>query len=350
MKFNTPTTIFEIIPNLAWMYESKVIISLYSLREVVDGNGGCDFEQAVEIVKKINSTWNIVEWCFDWTAERDLELYDRDAGTAKQLFEILSTHLLSPIGTFVNLDHVGVSFIHGDVNIKELYNEWAESSPGFIKFNRVDHVNRFFYLYNQYAFPSLRPQSLISAKFTSFNRKFTSYRSALLEYLKKHNLIHKGYVNFAFDNTSTLTSQLPKEYEGNMWQTESDICKYYSASNFDIIMETTSTDENRTFITEKTLRALALGQPFVTFNGPNALSHLQSLGFKTYNNIWNEEYDSIANSQERFNAMMHTAHELIENTTMFDRNSALKEISLHNQFHFQKLSQKDHRQVWFESF
>jgi hypothetical protein len=169
-----------------------------------------------------------------------------------------------------------------------------------------------------------------------------------LKYLKNNDLINKGYVNFAFDNTSTLLTPLSRDYDDQPQGTESDICSYYSASNFDIIMETTSDITNRCFITEKTTRALALGQPFVTFNGPGVLAHLRSIGFKTYQKCWDESYDTVYDPAERFKSMMSVAHTLIDRPSIFKDNPEISEIGEHNKYHFQKVSQKNHRLLWFE--
>lgn len=349
MTFNNPTTVFEIIPNLAWMYESKVIISLYGLRKGGHDNiCDCDFAQAVELVRTIHSSWNITHWCFDWTAERDLFVYDVVEHEGKPIFDVLSKYLLEPIAKFINFDYAKMSFMHGDLNIKEIYQDWANTSHGH-KFHNVDHVNRFFYHYNNNAYPCDRPHLLLRAAYTTFNRKHTPYRQKLFEYLNKNNLIDRGYVNFSFQKTSTLINELENEYETHMQHTENEIYKYYRASNFDIIMETTSTGDNRTFVTEKTMRALALGQPFVTYNGPNTLLHLQSLGFQTYGDFWDEDYDKINDPEKRFDAMISVAHSLIEDPRIFN-NTQIEQVSKHNRYHFQKLAQLDHRQRWFNLY
>jgi hypothetical protein len=49
---------------------------------------------------------------------------------------------------------------------------------------------------------------------------------------------------------------------------------------------------NRTHITEKTFKAIALGMPFVLVATAGSLEYLREYGFKTFDGIWDESYDS----------------------------------------------------------
>jgi hypothetical protein len=342
MKYFSPNLTVEVVPNIAWIRGTRALISLYSLRKSV-GNGEfyCDFEEALNIVQKISRDWNVNYWCFDYSAERELMFWN---GTATEnLFSVLTRELLTPI--FALIPNASVDFIHGDANIDSLYADWLSTASAARRFDRAIHVNRFFYEFNL-IYPSARPHRLIRASYTTFNRKKSVYRARLLEYLKNNNLLDKGYVNFAFENVSTLTRPLPDTYEGNRWITESDIYRYYRASNFDIIIETASNNnENQRFITEKTLRALALGQPFVAYNGTNSLQYLRDIGFRTYVDLWDENYDSIADNEQRFMTVAGLAKTLIETPDVFNR-PGIKEIAEHNSNHFQNLAELDHRERW----
>ena len=47
----------------------------------------------------------------------------------------------------------------------------------------------------------------------------------------------------------------------------------------------------RTHITEKTFKAIALGMPFILVAAAGSLEYLRSYGFQTFRNIWSESYD-----------------------------------------------------------
>lgn len=348
MKFMSPTSVYEAVPNLAWIRGTNAVISLYSLRGANTGSShnDCDFERAIELVKAIDRTWSITHWCFDWTAERDLTLWNGQESAS--IFSVLEDQLLAPLSSLIG---VPVSFIHGDVDIGLDYDAWIEARNSPHRFNTVRHLNRFFYHYNKTSFPCARPVLLPQLNFSTFHRKETHYRKQLLEYLKNNNLLNLGYFNFAFANTSNLLEPLSNVYEQTLQETESEIYKYYRASNFDIVVETaTHLNENRRFITEKTLRALALGQPFIAFNGARSLEYLRELGFKTYHSVWDEGYDSETNETLRFEMFAELAKRLITNPNVFvEHRETLQQISEHNQYHFQHLAKLNHREHWFNS-
>jgi len=52
-------------------------------------------------------------------------------------------------------------------------------------------------------------------------------------------------------------------------------------------------------ITEKTIRPIRAFQPFVVFGMVDTLKDLKELGFKTFDQYWNEEYDNIQDTQQR---------------------------------------------------
>ena len=77
-------------------------------------------------------------------------------------------------------------------------------------------------------------------------------------------------------------------------------------------MVETNFDYPHIFISEKTLRALLTKTPFVMFGPSGTLSYLQSFGFETFNDIWDESYDTIEDPQARFIACTKIVKEIAE--------------------------------------
>ena len=48
-----------------------------------------------------------------------------------------------------------------------------------------------------------------------------------------------------------------------------------------------------TFVSEKTIKPIANKRPFIMIGPPGSLKNLHSIGFKTFNNFWDEGYDDI---------------------------------------------------------
>ena len=58
-------------------------------------------------------------------------------------------------------------------------------------------------------------------------------------------------------------------------------------------------DDNRLHLTEKSLRPIACGQPFILAGTYGSLEYLRSYGFKTFENIWDERYDEVKDAHDR---------------------------------------------------
>lgn len=69
-----------------------------------------------------------------------------------------------------------------------------------------------------------------------------------------------------------------------------NILKQYADIFVDIVCETRVTG-NCFFVTEKTWRCIVARRPFITVGNQYFLSNLQRLGFKTFNQWWDEGYD-----------------------------------------------------------
>jgi len=105
--------------------------------------------------------------------------------------------------------------------------------------------------------------------------------------------------------------------------------RYNLVLESDFEMETLST-------TEKTLRPLLLGMPFVLASGAGHLTRLQHFGFRTYHELWDESYDREPNHDKRLRKIF----ELVQQLYKFDWNShqtQLLEIGRHNQANFLQL-------------
>jgi hypothetical protein len=72
----------------------------------------------------------------------------------------------------------------------------------------------------------------------------------------------------------------------------------YETTDIEVVLETLFDDE-RLHLTEKSLRPIACGQPFMLAGTQGSLEYLRSYGFKTFGSVWDEYYDCIENPQER---------------------------------------------------
>lgn len=67
---------------------------------------------------------------------------------------------------------------------------------------------------------------------------------------------------------------------------------------------------NSFVFTEKTMRSMYAGKPFILLAGPGSLKNLQRWGFKTFSPFIDESYDTIENTEDRFRAICNEINRL----------------------------------------
>jgi len=77
----------------------------------------------------------------------------------------------------------------------------------------------------------------------------------------------------------------------------------YVATDIEVILETLFDDE-RLHLTEKTLRAIAMAKPFILTSTHGSLQYLKDYGFKTFDTVWNEDYDKIVDPIQRLQSII----------------------------------------------
>jgi len=78
--------------------------------------------------------------------------------------------------------------------------------------------------------------------------------------------------------------------------------KNFNTSLFSIICES-QYYERYGIITEKTFNAMVAGHPFIMIGHQSALQDIKSYGFKTFDNMFNEDYDAEDNSKRGVDAL-----------------------------------------------
>lgn len=77
--------------------------------------------------------------------------------------------------------------------------------------------------------------------------------------------------------------------------------KPYHDYFMEIVVETDCV--SNTWITEKAIKNLYIGRPFIMMSGAHSLTRLQQAGFKTFSSWFDESYDQIENNYQRFEAI-----------------------------------------------
>jgi hypothetical protein len=129
----------------------------------------------------------------------------------------------------------------------------------------------------QVTFNPIEPQDGIHYKDHKFTREEFKPEHALENYFKPTN----------------ATSSCSADFDLND----------YNHSDFEIVLETLF-DDSRLHFTEKILRPIACGHPFIVVGPKGSLQYLRQYGFQTFGTIIDESYDTIEDPVMRLEAIM----------------------------------------------
>ena len=109
----------------------------------------------------------------------------------------------------------------------------------------------------------------------------------------------------------------------------------YRNTDIEVVLETLF-DDDRLHLTEKTLRPIACGQPFILAATHGSLQYLREYGFQTFESVWDESYDQIQDPYQRMLAIIKVMRDISSwSTQKRDRNlEQLNQIAKFNQNHF----------------
>jgi hypothetical protein len=183
-------------------------------------------------------------------------------------------------------------------------------------------ISRDWFRFAQYD-PNLKIKTWCPKIFLIYNRAWSGtreYRLKFVEQLIATNLYHKCITSFAeFDNQvhyqdhmfsnpvfkierRDLEKVLPKNTHNSAASADYNNDDYRN-SLIEVVLETLF-DDTRNHLTEKSLRPIACGQPFILASTPGSLQYLRSYGFRTFDGFIDETYDTIQDPAERLNAII----------------------------------------------
>jgi len=167
--------------------------------------------------------------------------------------------------------------------------------------------------------------------FLVYNRAWSGTREYRLGFADR--LIMQGLVDHVQMRVSPVDSTIDKHYDLHEfkhphWRPRNVIEKYfplceaashysadfdledYEHANIEVVLETLF-DDLRLHLTEKTLRPIALGQPFILAGTYGSLKYLRDYGFQTFADCWDESYDMMSDSIERMNKIVQIMSDII---------------------------------------
>jgi hypothetical protein len=197
--------------------------------------------------------------------------------------------------------------------------------------------------------------ALNQKKFLIYNRAWAGsreYRIKFIELLQKNNLIGHcqtffnpvepetgtHYTNHVFSNENLRPEVIPDTCiatDAPSWASADFDTQDYANTKLEIVLETLF-DDTRIQLTEKTLRPIACGHPFILASTPGSLQYLQEYGFQTFSDVIDESYDTEPDPVARLNLII-AAMKTIASWTPEQQSinqQKIKEITEHNKKHF----------------
>jgi len=225
----------------------------------------------------------------------------------------------------LNLPRESVVIVSGNLYASELYQQWCENNfqPKYFEFiGGIEWDGKE----TGWQTPS-KPLITYSLQmsnvkdFNSLNRAHRQHRTDHLYFLAKNDLLNNIISGGMYFDTESVTpkyvtDELYKDVLLNNYPRIVDLSKEelliptevhpsltsnfstYTNSLLTVVTESHYAEDGL-FITEKTMRPIALGHPFIVLGQPYLHKKLNELGFKT---DFLNSYDSILDDHDRFNA------------------------------------------------
>lgn len=213
-------------------------------------------------------------------------------------------------------------------------------------------IARDWFRYAQYE----KPQKNVTKKFLIYNRAWSGTREYRLKF--SDHLINQDLVDHCKTSVNPIEPELGIHYDqhhfiNKHWRPENVIERYfpisqahshysadfdmmdYNATDIEIVLETLF-DDKRLHLTEKILRPIACGQPFILAATHGSLAYLREYGFRTFAHLWDESYDFVEDPQERLIRIVELMKQIASWSPEVRENkmALARSIAEHNRQHF----------------
>ncbi len=249
------------------------------------------------------------------TDKKHLHFFIEDLFTTET--NIPELNFIKKVSGYFKLEH---TVYHCEKNNFTKYFDWYVADS-VLSLTELPNIHQFF-----------------SKKICCFNRRYTDYRylaSAFLSNYPNHVSLTQHYSLPTVENSLIDIDQLDYKLQIktglsilhgqgriNNYQTPVDV-DYTSKQASDKLIAITQ-DSFCSLVTEskfhstmpnfseKTLRAIISGRPFVLLAPAGTLQVLKDLGFKTFSRYWDESYDLEQDATKRFEKVMFVVKEILE--------------------------------------
>lgn len=250
-----------------------------------------------DIIKKIHRVINIInnsniEYIYLCSAQNGSEAYRQYCveNNIPELLKILS------VSIFENTTKEYLADFYNNTNYSVIEYKQGIKPKLFCCFNKAIRKHRIGIFYN------ILKNQLLGKTYSTFY-----YGKEVTDLLQKSRQPEMFKMFKKYYNIFPLTLNMP-EGRDNPIDVRIDDLKYHANSYFSLVTETlfykNEIDAGESiFLTEKTFRPVIHKHPFILVSTAHSLTHLKKLGYKTFSPYINEQYDTIENDEDRFDAV-----------------------------------------------
>jgi hypothetical protein len=310
-------------------YGSRKISDLVQLANKTGKRSGQNYPQAEALISFVPAFCHDQEpLCFDLYSTIDSvdgRYTSAEQGIADELIQMYR-NLVSRVIDRLNFKLVlGVRWWKYPVIL--VHSE--KRSNNLIKYEKINYVGVYWWAHALIALDWFRYAAMDpmlnkrapTCDFLIYNRAWSGvreYRIKFAELLVRYQLVDQcrtwfserdecHYTEHEFKNTkfSIENIQLEKYFQSSTSNSTASADYYtddYVSTQIEVVLETLFDDE-RLHLTEKSLRPIACGQPFILAATHGSLEYLQSYGFETFNGLIDETYDTITDPLERLHCI-----------------------------------------------
>jgi hypothetical protein len=112
------------------------------------------------------------------------------------------------------------------------------------------------------------------------------------------------------DDLPLLLSSPDRYTDSEGYDFSDPLTNYYKNILVDVVVESHVSGETF-YATEKTFRPMWMKKPFIVFASRNYLEYLRQMGFKTFWNFWNEDYDGF-DTKDRLQSTLKLIDDLVK--------------------------------------
>ena len=166
---------------------------------------------------------------------------------------------------------------------------------------------------------------------------------SIMTYYGRHpNMLDNFILEPNMISTDVVENSMTKTryFDENLMISSITPISVYQKSAYSIITETNA-DNTFSFFTEKTAKPILGKRLFITFNGQYFLRNLRELGFKTFDGIIDESYDTEPDDQKRWQGALEAAIWLSKQ----DQSEIFKKIEPIAEHNFQMINTNWNRQI-----